>query len=101
MSLSPYVLSNDAAQDVTAMYVYSLQQWGESQAEAYIDGLYEQFETLQSHPHAGRDVSLIRANTRRLLYQRHAIYYHVSAKEIRILRILHQRMDPARHFLRP
>lgn len=92
-----YRLSNDAEQDITDIYLYSYQEFGEAKAESYYQALLEHFENLARNPAMGRDFSFIKAHTRRSNCISHAIYYQIVEKDVLILRVLHQSRDPAQH----
>ena len=79
------------------IYLYSLEQFGEKQAEAYIDDLYQRFAQIAASPTLGRDFSDIHDGAWRINQQSHAIYYRQAQQSIFVLRVLHQSMDPARH----
>ncbi len=79
------------------IYLYSLKQFGEKQAEAYIDNLYQRFAQIAASPTSGRDFSDIYDGAWRINQQSHAIYYRLAENDVFVLRILHQSMDPARH----
>ena len=45
-----YKLTPAAKNDVKAIWQYTLEKWGEKQAEKYIDQLTEKFKALASAP---------------------------------------------------
>ncbi|MCB1639183.1 MAG: type II toxin-antitoxin system RelE/ParE family toxin, partial [Thiothrix sp.] len=54
--------------------------------------------TLSDNPKLGRDFSFVKAHARRSNCGHHAVYYQIMSKrDVLILRVLHQKMDPARH----
>jgi toxin ParE1/3/4 len=55
-------------------------------AEAYTRDLWQRIEDIAAHPAMGQECSDIRAG-----------YYKISCEGIDIVRILHERMDFARH----
>lgn len=93
-----YYLTQDAEQDIEDIYIYSLQEFDEAQAEKYYHALEDHFSRLSDNPQMGRDFSFVKAHIRRSNCGSHAVYYRVMNKQdVLILRVLHQRMDPARH----
>ncbi len=92
-----FTLSNDAERDIIDIYLYSLEQFGETQADAYIDALYQRFAQIAAAPTLGRDFGDIHDGVWRLNQQSHAIYYKQDTQGLFVLRVLHQSMDPARH----
>ena len=93
-----YKLSNLAAEDFAAIYEYTLLNFGDLQADAYTDGLESTFRLLSSSPLMGHDCHEIADEVRRHDHQRHAIFYRRREHDIFIIRILHQQMEPMRHF---
>ena len=91
-----YRLSQNADRDVIDIYHFSVDYFGESQAERYVAGLEEQLQMLAERPLFGRDNGHVKPNIRRAEYKSHSIYYQTQTRGIFILRILHQRMDPVR-----
>lgn len=90
-------LTQDAERDIIDIYLYTLEKFGLAQADRYTADLYERFSEISARPSSGRDFSDIYPDTRRMNQGSHAIYFRPSRGGILILRILHQRMDPARH----
>jgi len=92
-----YRLSKDAERDIVDSYVYSFQQFGETQAERYHQTLTACFAALASNPDMGRDFGFVKANSRRANCASHAIYYQITDSDVLVLRVLHQSRDPAQH----
>ena len=90
-------LANEAEADVVDIYRYTFEHFGEAQANTYHDGLNDCFELLADTPLIGRDYSFLRPGLRRYGHASHSVYYRLTDTGIVILRVLHQRMDPARH----
>jgi toxin ParE1/3/4 len=90
-------LTREAAADVADIYRYSFDNFGETQADTYHDRLSECFRLLADTPFLGRDYSFLRPGLRRHEHASHSVYYRVTDTGILILRVLHQRMDPAQH----
>jgi len=93
-----YKLSNLAAEDFEAIYEYTLFNFGVRQADAYTRGLESTFELLSSSPLMGRECPEIAEGIRRHDQQQHAIFYRRHEQGLFIIRILHQQMEPMRHF---
>jgi toxin ParE1/3/4 len=90
-------LTRDAERDVFDIYLYTLEHFGPAQADQYTAELIARFSAIAAQPSLGRDFGDIHPGARRANQGSHAIYYRPDADRILILRILHQRMDPARH----
>lgn len=90
-------LTADAERDLIDIYLYSAEQFGPAQAERYAETLNAGIMFVAEHHTVGSDDGFIRANLRRFECVSHAIYYQPAANGIRVLRVLHSRMDPGRH----
>lgn len=90
-------LTRDAERDVLDIYLYTLEHFGLAQTEKYTSLLADRFAALAAEPSLGRDFGDIHPGARRGTQGSHAIYYRAGPDGILILRILHQKMDPARH----
>ncbi|MDN5940016.1 MAG: type II toxin-antitoxin system RelE/ParE family toxin [Salinisphaera sp.] len=93
-----YRLSRLAADDFAAIYEYTLLNFGAGQADAYTNDLENVLRLLASHPAMGRECPEITDTIRRHDHHRHAIFYRQQSAGIFIIRILHQRMEPLKHF---
>ncbi|HRO24668.1 MAG TPA: type II toxin-antitoxin system RelE/ParE family toxin [Promineifilum sp.] len=90
-------LTRYAERDILDIYLFTLEHFGPAQADKYTSDLFARFSAIATQPTLGRDFGDIHPDARRLNQGSHAIYYRPDADGILILRILHQRMDPARH----
>ena len=91
-------LTREAEADIVDIYRYSVENFGEAQADAYHDRLSDCFGLLADTPLIGRDYGFPRTGLRRYEHASHSVYYRLTDSGILILRVLHRRMDPARHF---
>jgi toxin ParE1/3/4 len=90
-------LSPKAREDMEAVWLYSLSEWGLEQADCYIDDLTTAFEFLSENPKSGTNSENIRAGYRRHSVLRHVIYYRETHYGIEVIRVLHSRMLATRH----
>lgn len=93
-----YRLSRLAAEDVADIADYTIEQFGINQARRYRDGLETCFQTLADNPMLGRSASELAPNLKRFEHQSHVVFYVPEEDDVLIVRILHRRMDPPRHF---
>ncbi|MGF1708882.1 type II toxin-antitoxin system RelE/ParE family toxin [Enterovibrio baiacu] len=93
-----YKLSNKAADDFGGIYEYTYLNFGEEQADIYVEEMEACLLTLSGEPLMGRDCGEIGPGIRRHDFQKHALFYRVRESDIFVLRILHQQMNPLRHF---
>ena len=95
--MAVYSLSSKAAADLDEIYEYTILHFGLEQARVYLLGLHERFQMLAEQPTHGRKAEELAPGLRRLGYQSHMIFYLPKDNGIRIVRVLHQRMDVTRH----
>lgn len=96
--MARYVLANDAEDDLANIADYTIENFGIQQSRYYRDDLFRTFESLIDNPLMGRDYGHVIKGVRRHKHKKHSIYYTTTDKGILILRILHERQDPAQHF---
>jgi len=95
--VTSFVLSRRAEADLQEIWSYSEAQWGGDRAELYIRDLYAAMQRLAADPLGGVACDHIREGYRRRRSGSHVIFFQTRGKDVRIVRILHQRMDFARH----
>jgi toxin ParE1/3/4 len=92
-----YVLSPRAQTDLSDIWDYTADRWGLDQAETYTRDLWQRIEAVAARPAMGQDCSDIRAGYCKISCGSHSLFYRLIADGIDIVRILHERMDFARH----
>ncbi|MBJ7539663.1 type II toxin-antitoxin system RelE/ParE family toxin [Marinomonas transparens] len=96
--MAEYRLTPKARNDMEAVWLYSLKQWGTQQTTGYIDDLTEAFNFLSKSPKAGKACDNIRTGYRKHPVLRHVIYYRETAYGVEVIRVLHDRMLATRSF---
>jgi toxin ParE1/3/4 len=95
--VSVYRLRPATEQDLRDIWDYGVLRWSETQAESYLQQLFDRFEEIAAFPAAGEDVSWIRPQYRRRRAGVHVIFYQIFDQDtVDIVRVLHQRMDVER-----
>ena len=94
---SKVVLKPAARRDVRSILLHTSQRWGFAQRDAYREALDQAFTTLSVNPFIGRARDEIAPNLRSHNVQQHVIYYRVEVETVTVLRVLHGKMDEARH----
>lgn len=88
-------LSAQAREQIEDIWLYTEEHWGEAQANAYVEGLFELFERLAGARHLWQPVlraSLSGAFHTR--YRSHMVFFRaLSDGDVGILAVLHQRQD--------
>jgi toxin ParE1/3/4 len=95
--MASYDLSGPADRDLTSILSYSIRQFGERTAVSYLVGLHDCFGRLAENPRLGRSIETLRKGYFRFEHARHVIFYKRNERGVRIMRVLHERMDPDRH----
>jgi toxin ParE1/3/4 len=93
-------LSEAAKSDLVDIWVETDRQWGEAQADRYLDDIERVLKGLIANPQMGSDCSDLLQGARKLITGRHLVFYEVDPDRIFVIRVLHQSMDVPRH-LRP
>lgn len=92
------VVSTDAEADINSILLYTWQQWGEEQRDRYEATLDRAITNLADFAEAGVRVPRIFPGCRIRPVGRHILYYRIMGDVIEVVRILHERSDPARQF---
>jgi len=92
-----YKLSNESTIDLTDIYKFGIENFGLDQAQKYILGLHELFQTLSDNTNIGRDASEFLPSLKRFVYMSHIVFYFVTDSGVFIIRVLSQSMDYERH----
>jgi toxin ParE1/3/4 len=82
-----------AEQDLLDIWDYTRETWGEEQADRYFRILEQRMNQLRQTPLLGRQRHEIRDGYRSLQAARHTVFYLFDDALIRVIRVLHERMD--------
>lgn len=93
-----YNLSRMAADDFAAICEYTLLNFGARQADNYTHDLENALQLIASSPLLGHECSDIAEGIRRHDHQRNVIFYRQRERGVFVIRILHQQMEPLKHF---
>ena len=86
-----------AKEDLKGIWRYSFNEWGEAQADKYLAEIEARVAQLKHNPKLGKPRDNLRRGYRSLRVNQHIVYYVLTPSAIRIVRVLHARMDPDRH----
>ncbi|MEM8592233.1 MAG: type II toxin-antitoxin system RelE/ParE family toxin [Pseudomonadota bacterium] len=95
--MSLYRLTPAAEDDLSAIWQYTMDNWGFDQAETYIRDLVAACEAAASRTRPSRSAEFVRSGYRKIASGRHMIYFRQEDDHIEVIRILHQRMDVGEH----
>ncbi len=91
--MSAYNLTPAAKAALTDIYVYTHQNWGEAQADKYLDGLYAVFGCIADKSVLWRPVPAeFEVDGYFTRYESHFVYWRAQKKDMTIVAILHQAM---------
>ena len=86
-----YRLTRQAQSDIKAIYRYTIEYFGEGQAQEYLDGLYYSFDLLMDNLELGR---VCDGQKRRYIYKSHLVYYRIIKDNIVLTHIRSGRQKP-------
>ena len=95
--MAEYRLSRRAQRDLDGVFDYTVAQWGLLQAMRYTDLIEAACADLAEAPQQAQGCANIRPGYRRRSVEQHVIYFRPTSYGIAVVRILHHRMDAARH----
>ncbi len=91
--MGKYRLTLAAKSDLIEIWRYSVETWGEKQAEKYLQEIEETLHHLATNPEIGRQRPEIAPGYFSFPAKKHIIFYLISENTIDIIGILHGRMD--------
>jgi toxin ParE1/3/4 len=91
-------LTRLAQQDLQDLLQFSLETWGSEQLDRYADALLAGLTRLLDFPGIGKTRDDLIEGARMYAIEQHVVIYSVRGRTLRVLRILHRRMDIARAF---
>ena len=94
---SHYQFTEKAERDLEGIIDYTVQQWGASQADTYLDGLKTRAQLLADNPDLGNKREALYEGLLSFPFESHILYYMKQPRGITIVRVLHQNMDPLKH----
>ncbi|MBU6268262.1 MAG: type II toxin-antitoxin system RelE/ParE family toxin [Sphingomonadales bacterium] len=98
--MSGFRVSRRAGGRIDAIYAYTLEQWGDAQAERYVQGLFERFAAIAAREVPWRAVPAeFDVDGFMCRYERHFIYWKVLGDgAVGIVTVLHERMHQGERF---
>lgn len=86
-----------AEQDLTDIWLYTFNNWGERQADKYHDELGEAFILLAENPKIGTSCDTLRKGYLKFHVNRHLIMYRINKETLHIIRVLGDDMNYENH----
>jgi len=92
--MAKYRFTNNAVDDLTAIWDYTKKIWSEKQAEKYYKLIIQACSEIAKDPNTGKEYPEVYPELKGKKTTKHIIFYReMSDKSIEITRILHERMD--------
>jgi toxin ParE1/3/4 len=91
------VISERAEADLREIWHYSFDNWGETQADRYVDELDAGMRKCGAGPEGGKQQEAVRSGHWSSLVRKHVVFYTFGDDEMLIQRVLHGNVDPTRH----
>ena len=76
----------------------TIESWGSTQAKVYAQTIDAALLKLAQYPDFGRERNDVYNGAKSFPVEKHIVFYQISDNGIEVARILHQRMDPSKHF---
>ena len=92
--MAKYFLSNQAVKDLADIWIYTLEEWSEDQADKYYQYLLDSCQEVAANPNLAKQYEEVTDGLLGIRANRHIIFFRILSKsEIEVLRILHGMMD--------
>jgi toxin ParE1/3/4 len=91
------VKDNAAVADLIGIWLYSYENWGEAQADEYLDAIETGLMRIALAPEKGNSRIRLREGYWSIRVAHHVVFYTFSNDEVRLRRVLHEVMDPGQH----
>ena len=95
--MTQYILSPNAQESLRKIKAYSLEQFGQEQAIAYLRLIEKKLQTIAATSDIGRKREEVKKGYLSFLAGSHVIFYRKAKNHVEVIDILHQVMDPYRH----
>ena len=98
--MTEFRVQEAAAIRIDEIYRYTSERWGEAQADAYVNGLFETFDAIAAGNAASRPIPAEFGVSGYITrYRRHFIYWKtLNDQAIGIVAVLHERMHQMGRF---
>ena len=90
-------ISAQAQRDLEHIWAYTVENWGEEQAVQYVAQVRAALELLRTNPGLARAAEDVRPGLRKFTVGSHVLYVRLGDGFLRLVRVLHGRIDAGRH----
>ena len=92
--MAKVILRQEAIDDLNDIWVYTIDEWSEKQADKYYTAIEFACAQIGKNPELGKEYDGISKNLLGFRAGKHIIFYQIISKDrIEVVRILHERMD--------
>jgi toxin ParE1/3/4 len=88
-----YRIRSLAQDDLEAIWLYTCEVWGVTQADSYLDAIIQRFDWLAENPTLGKSRDDVKKGYFCFPEGMHLIFYILKNNQVEIIGIPHQRMD--------
>ncbi len=81
--------SRRAKADIRGIWDYTVDNWGQGQAEVYLGLIDAALESIAGEPKLGRPLAGLRRSYRKHLVGSHVVFYRLKGRTVFVVRILH------------
>ncbi len=92
-----FILRRRAEADLEEIGYYTLEHWGDAKLVEYVTMLNDGFRALAADPKLGMSAGDVCKGYFRHHVGSHMVYFRRKKARVEIVRILHEKMSPARH----
>ena len=86
-----------AEQDLIAIWLYSFENFGITQADKYLDQIGTALQSIAQNPEIGVNCDSIRFEYKKYQFKEHIIFYKIEMSKIQVIRVLGNDMDYLNH----
>ncbi|MGB0720097.1 MAG: type II toxin-antitoxin system RelE/ParE family toxin [Bdellovibrionales bacterium] len=92
-----FFISPEARNDIKNILSYTTHEWGEKQADIYMEKIWAGLQILLDHPQIGKTIDHIFPHCRLWNAEKHYVVYRIKENQIEIVRFLHLKSDLSAH----
>ncbi|MEQ8432988.1 MAG: type II toxin-antitoxin system RelE/ParE family toxin [Oceanicaulis sp.] len=99
--MADWELSQKAIQDLREIAIFSGENWGVEQSDAYLEALYAVIYRAAEYPELGAQRHDLASGLRMTPARRHRLFYMSEGRRIVVVRVLHGAQNEAEEFASP
>lgn len=82
-----------AEADLSGIWAYTVEEWSESQAISYLEGLDAAIKLLSEHPEIARERKEFSPPVRIFPHRAHLVIYTFNSNTLEVIRVVHARSN--------